>query len=64
MVKIEMPVGYSEAVINCEIQDDVFGHMESCARLLSTLVTAHYGYPIKVTVERDPELKWASYDAE
>jgi hypothetical protein len=64
MVKIEMPVGLSEAVIHCEIDNDTFGHMDSCSRVLSTLVTAHYGYPVRVTVERDPELQWVDHDTE
>lgn len=53
-IVIKMPVAASSAVITAEIEPDYFGYQDNASEVLSTLVTAFYGYPIKVTVETDP----------
>jgi hypothetical protein len=55
MVKIQVPVGTGQAVMHCEISDETFGTQDLCGEVLSSILTAHYGYPIKVTVETDQD---------
>lgn len=53
-IVINIPIAASSAVITAEIEPDYFGHQVNASEVLSTLVTAFYGYPITVTVETDP----------
>lgn len=51
---IKMPL-YEQAMLQCEIDADVWGSQKDCSKLLSQLLSAYYEYPIKVTVETDIE---------
>lgn len=53
-IVVKMPVAASSAVITAEIEPDYFGIQDNASEVLSTLVSAFYGYPIRVTVETDP----------
>lgn len=50
-IVIKMPVADCHAVITSEITPEYFGYMDNAAEILTTLVSAFYGYPVKVTVE-------------
>lgn len=53
-IVIKMPL-YEQAVLQCEIEQDVWGSQTACGELLSKLLTAYYEYPILVTVQTNTD---------
>jgi hypothetical protein len=61
-IVIKMPL-YKQAMLQCEIEQAVWGSQAACGELLSKLLTSYYEYPILVTVQTNTDeiQSWNNY---